>query len=558
MTDNIWRSLCQDKKKRQEESIPKDWIVRLPSEAQLNVTDFPRESELLTTFELEITETNVEVLLAKLASSTWSSVDVTRAFYKRAILAHQVVNCLTEIFVEQALNRAAMLDAHLKSTGQVIGPLHGLPISLKDQLAIKGLENIVGYVSWVGKYAERDATLVEILYEQGAVPFVRTNVPQTLMWAETFNHVFGRTLNPYNRSLSCGGSSGGEGALIGMHGSPLGVGSDIGGSIRIPSAFNGLYGLRPSFNRIPFRGAPNSLEGQDSLPPVMGPISYSMSGIKIFMKAIIDAKPWRKDALMVRKPWDQQSYELVEHGNGKKLVFAIMWNDELVIPHPPIHRALEMTRDALVAAGHKVINWKPFRHEELLSVARSICMAGGTEEFATIAALTGEPILSTMSLDQNTPPHPDSPPAPLSAYALWQVQKRRRDLRQQHLDHWEATVNVTDTGRPVDAIISPVAPFTAPPHGKYLTANYSMIWNSLDYPALAFPVTAVDPVLDPPNAAHSFISEKDKANYELYKPEIYKDAPVGLQVVGRTQEEEAVIRMGEIIDKALKLQKNAL
>ncbi|KAF8591867.1 amidase signature enzyme [Ramaria rubella] len=245
-----------------------------------------------------------------------------------------------------------------------------------------------------------------------------------------------------------------------------------------------------------------------------------MSGIKIFMKVIIDAKSWLKDALMVRKPWDQQSYELVEHGNGKKLVFTIMWNDELVIPHPPIHRALEMTRDALIATGHK-----PFRHEELLSVARSICMAGGTEEFETIAALTGEPILSTMSLHQNNPPHPDFPPAPLT------------------------TVNVTDTGRPVDAIISPVAPFTAPPHGKYMTANYSMIWNSLDYPALAFPVTAVDPVLDPPNAAHSFLSEKDKANYELYKPEIYKDAPVGLQVVGRTQEEEAVIRMGEIIDK---------
>lgn len=101
-------------------------------------------------------------------------------------------------------------------------------------------------MSWIGKYASRDAVLVEILYEAGAVPFVRTNVPQTLMvrrissatpgmrlmlcqWPETYNKVFGRTLNPNNRKLTCGGSSGGEGALIAMKGSPLGVGSDIGG-----------------------------------------------------------------------------------------------------------------------------------------------------------------------------------------------------------------------------------------------------------------------------------------------------------------------------------------
>lgn len=107
-----------------------------------------------------------------------------------------------------------------------------------------------GYVSWIGNYSERDATLVTILYEAGAVPFVRTNIPQTLMvsacvyfpanpfadccdlqWPETFNHVFGRTLNPHNRNLTSGGSSGGEGALIAMKGSPLGVGSDVGGSV---------------------------------------------------------------------------------------------------------------------------------------------------------------------------------------------------------------------------------------------------------------------------------------------------------------------------------------
>jgi Asp-tRNA(Asn)/Glu-tRNA(Gln) amidotransferase A subunit family amidase len=107
-------------------------------------------------------------------------------------------NCLTEIFIDRALERAAWLDEQLKSTGKVVGPLHGLPISLKDQISIKGLETtmgacyvaarcadnvfgVLGYVSWIGKVAERDATLTEILIECGAVLYVRTNLPQTLM-----------------------------------------------------------------------------------------------------------------------------------------------------------------------------------------------------------------------------------------------------------------------------------------------------------------------------------------------------------------------------------------
>lgn len=163
------------------------------------------------------------------------------------------MNCLTEIFVERALARAAELDDALKKTGKVVGPLHGLPISLKDQICIKGLETTMGYVSWIGKYAEKNAVLVDILEECGAVPFVRTNVPQTLMvsrtysvskpvtliriqWPETFNNIFGRTTNPYNRSLTSGGSSGGEGALVALKGSPLGVGSDIGGYVSLETS----------------------------------------------------------------------------------------------------------------------------------------------------------------------------------------------------------------------------------------------------------------------------------------------------------------------------------
>ena len=115
------------------------------------------------------------------------------------------MNCLTEIFVEKALERAAWLDEQLKKTGRTVGPLHGLPISLKDQIRIKGQEATMGerrvylwrsaahrihitsgYASWVGKYSEHDAVITEILYACGAVPFTMTNVPQTLMASHIF------------------------------------------------------------------------------------------------------------------------------------------------------------------------------------------------------------------------------------------------------------------------------------------------------------------------------------------------------------------------------------
>lgn len=127
----------------------------------------------------------------------------------------------------------------------------------------------------------------------------------------------------------------------------------IARSIRIPSGFCGLYGLRPSYGRIPYEGAANSMEGQDSILSVLGPLSRSISGVKAFTKAVIDSKPWTKDPLAVRKEWDEKAYRLRDHGDGTDLVFAILWDNGHMIPHPPVRRALELTKAALIADGHK-------------------------------------------------------------------------------------------------------------------------------------------------------------------------------------------------------------
>ncbi|KAG6908272.1 hypothetical protein DXG01_005537 [Tephrocybe rancida] len=552
-----WRELAADKKRRQQASIPKEWILsNLPSEDTLNVLEFPETCGLLTPQEVEITNTHVDVLLKKLASAEWSSVVVTTAFAKRAIIAHQLTNCLTEIFIDRALIRAAEVDNHLKTTGAIIGPLHGLPISLKDQVSIKGIESTIGYASWVGKYAERNAVLADVLEALGAVLYVKTNIPQTLMWGETYNLIFGRTTNPSNRSLTCGGSSGGEGALIALKGAPIGVGSDIGGSIRIPSAFCGTYGFRPSTGRVPYAGSANSLEGQDTLPSVLGPLSNSIDGLKTFIQGVLSQKSWLRDPNVIRKDWSEDEYRLVEHGGGKQLCFGIIWDDGSTVPHPPIIRGLETAKKALLAAGHQVIDWKPLEHQALIDIAFSIFRGGATKDFETVSAESGEPRITSMVPGQETTAHTDPVEVKLdhspSTYDMWQFHKTKRDLRQAYLEHWLATASETGTGRPVDAIIAPVAPFTAVPHGKFATAAYTTVWNVLDYPALVIPVSKVDQALDVKKPAHEFLNELDESNYEFYEPEAFKDAPIAFQVVGRTHEEEAVLAMGEIVDRALK------
>jgi amidase len=158
-----WQELAAEKKRRQTAAIPKEWLITRPADDVLDVTDIPTSCGLLSARELEITAVSqLATLLNKLATGEWSSVEVTTAFCKRAIIAHQLVcpsspqvvalslirtaqtNCLTEIFIDRALERAAWLDEQLKSTGKVVGPLHGLPVSLKDQIRIKGLETVMG------------------------------------------------------------------------------------------------------------------------------------------------------------------------------------------------------------------------------------------------------------------------------------------------------------------------------------------------------------------------------------------------------------------------------
>ena len=270
---------------------------------------------------------------------------------------------------------ARKLDEHYAQHKSPIGLLHGLPVSLKDQFHIKGVETTMGYIGWIGTFMGKRGTgrekvfeseMVRELRDLGAVLYCKTSVPQTLMSGETVNNIIGYTWNPKNRNLSSGGSSGGEGALIGLKGSPIGFGTDIGGSVRIPAAFNGLYGIRPSVGRLPYEGMANSMDGQNSILSVVGPLSHSAASLRLIIKALLSQQPWLHDPLVHEIPWrDEQEQQVIDLiGSAKpgatKLAFGIMKHDGVVTPHPPVQRAMDIVVKTLEKLGHKVrVNTNP-------------------------------------------------------------------------------------------------------------------------------------------------------------------------------------------------------
>ena len=366
MATRSWTEVAAEKKQQRASKIPGEWRIPqslMPGKDVQDVQNWPSESGFFTGRELEITESTASTVVANIASGNWSTEEVMRAVCKRASVAQQLINCVTEICFREGLMRAKELDAYFAQTGKTVGPLHGLPISFKDQFQIKGLDTTIGYVAWAGKPALEDSTLVTLLCAAGAVTYIKTNVPATLMMGESVNNVFGRTCNPRNRNLTTGGSSGGESALVTFRGSFIGVGTDIGGSIRHPCSFTGLYGLRPSHGRVSYQRVTNTLLGQEAVRSCAGPMCRSPADIRLFMSSLAQQKPWLYDPQCLPIPWRKE-----EEGLPQTLCFGFGMGDGTVTPTPPLRRAMDITKQALKKAGHKVIDFIPYESLEAADI----------------------------------------------------------------------------------------------------------------------------------------------------------------------------------------------
>jgi amidase len=183
-----------------------------------------------------------------------SSRELIAAHLDRIAAVNPLLNAAVEVFGESALRDAEAADREL-AAGTLRGPLHGVPFSIKDSIEQAATRCTAGTLGRKGAaVSTADATLVARLRGAGAIPIARTNLPDLLFAFESSNLIFGQTNNPYDRTRTCGGSSGGEAALIAACGSPLGLGSDAAGSVRLPAAFSGIAGIKPTSGRLPRTG----------------------------------------------------------------------------------------------------------------------------------------------------------------------------------------------------------------------------------------------------------------------------------------------------------------
>lgn len=184
-----------------------------------------------------------------------SSSEVVSMHIEQIRRVNPVLNAVVRERFEQAITEARDADKIIKNTPpDKLPPFLGVPCTIKECFALKGMPNSSGLVARKNLIAQNDATAVARIKKAGAIPLGVTNVPELCMWMETYNRVYGRTKNPYDKRRIVGGSSGGEGAIIASGGSPFGIGSDIGGSIRMPAFFNGIFGHKPTGGLVPASG----------------------------------------------------------------------------------------------------------------------------------------------------------------------------------------------------------------------------------------------------------------------------------------------------------------
>ncbi|KAF2242516.1 amidase [Trematosphaeria pertusa] len=538
MTARPWEEIAAEKKKEQESRIPNEWKIpsnALPPPGTRDLRPWAQKSDLLSARELEITDEKYDTtsLASAIATGMYSAEEVTTAFCKRAAIAQQLTNCLTEICFLEAIKAARELDAEFEETGKPRGPLHGVPMTLKECFHVKGVDASDGYISRCFAPSTYDSYLTQILRSAGALIIAKTNNPQTMLVAESHNNVFGRALNPVVSHLTCGGSSGGEGSIQAFRGSSLGVGTDVGGSIRIPAAANGIYGFKPSYGMLPLLGYANSnwLGLNTGIPAVCGPMGHSVRDMQLFMRAVRDQKPWLVDPAVI--PFVYEAGTVC-----RKPVIGVIHSNG-IIPHPPILRGIAEAADKLKGAGFKVKEFHaPFTFAKVREVSEQLFTIDGLSYAREQFNISAEPPVPSVidigfwDLPRKTPEE------------QWAWNAKKIDMQKQMLDAWET--------QGIDVMLCPAGPHTAVEPGKWTNDMYTVWVNAMDYPAVVIPIGVAEPEKDPVADGLVFSSTADEANQAMYEPSKMAGAPIALQIVGkRLSDEQLLVDVG-VIEEALK------
>ena len=296
-------------------------------------------------------------LVKAIKNKKTSATELLKYFIDRHKRLDTKINAVVTTDFEGALKRAQKADEAL-SRGETWGPLHGLPMTIKDNIEVAGMPITYGSPMFSEYIPQKNADVVQSLLDAGAIIFGKTNLPLFGMDTQSFNDVFGQTNNPWDISKTPGGSSGGAAAALAAGLTGLEIGNDIGGSIRLPAHFCGIYGHKPSYKIVSRHGGKKPWKTNHSNYPVdldlavSGPLARSAEDLKLAMDVIVAPPSYQRKAIKIKLP-DSRKLKLKEFRVG-------LWiDDSLYPPDNEVGNCLQNMVEKLTKAGVNLKDKKP-------------------------------------------------------------------------------------------------------------------------------------------------------------------------------------------------------
>ncbi|KAJ7693428.1 amidase [Mycena rosella] len=529
----------------------------------------PAPSESISTRTVFIRSTAQEIV-TNIERGVWTASQVLEAFIAQSLVAHAATNCITEVLFDYGRKRAKQLDAEFEKTNLLTGPLHGVPISVKEQDDIQGYDTTIGFSSCANKPAQFTADFVQSMLDAGAVPFVKTNVPQTMYAYECNNPMWGRTSNPYNSAYSSGGSSGGEACMLSLDASVIGLGSDIAGSLRIPASYCGIYSLKPGVGRTSDYGAKESFPGFEGVKSVCGPMARCMDDLELACRVSFGYPGAYRDF----PPVPFRDVTLPE-----KLRFGYYTSDGIIKGSPACIRAVQITISALEKAGHECVELDQHLTPEIMDIFLSLTAADGYKTL--LKGVGSDPLDSSLSVLTFGPKVPQVirgvVAGAINTFVGDKVMSgivrgsgtrtveeyhaaclRRNEIKKRfYREIWEKYG--------LDSIITYVhaSPQTLHDGSKMLSmmSASTLTYNLVDSPCGVVPVTYVKAETDalteewktgPGHGSSMCESELySKGKKPLYDPVAMDGMPMGVQIIGKLWEDEKVLAIMRVVDAAL-------
>jgi fatty acid amide hydrolase len=500
----------------------------------------------------------------RIAMREISAREVVQAFISRIEAVNPALNAVVLPRFDDALAEAAAADER-QARGEPLGPLHGVPMTFKECFLVAGMRSTIGLTSErFQRPVERDGILTERLRRAGVILLGKTNLPQLMIWHGTDNPVYGATANPWNAERTPGGSTGGEAAIIAAGGSPLGLGNDMGGSIRVPCHFCGIHGLKPTSHRLPRTGSVSTLRGFDAIITQPGPMGRHVADLALELRVLMEPDDYVTSDAAPAKLGDPNAVPI------DKLKIAF-WTDDGVFPaSPAIRRAVREGAAALAARGAEMIEFsadevnRVFHTNEALDLYLGLLGADGGAGFRGLAkgstrdwrvkrllwlagmswplraALVGGLSLAGQHWQARLVQHARG----RSAQSFWKLVQRK------HAIDSEAVAALRQRG--ISAVVCPPHALPAPLATQGLdlipAASYAYLFNLLSWPAGVVAATRVRPGEDDERAAPSDIALRQARVADTGSVGL----PVGVQVGALPWREDVVLAVMGALEESFR------